>query len=63
MAAIVATANGGQTLTLAQDDGVGRERNGGEREIVGLPNHPLGEEIDEGRGAQCENCQSSNPEA
>jgi hypothetical protein len=63
MAAAVATANGGQPLALGQDEGVGRERNRGKREVVGLPSDLLGEEIEEGRGAHREDCQCSNPEA
>jgi len=61
MAAIIATANGGQPLTLPYDEGVDRERNGGEREVVGLPNHLLGDEVDEGRSAQRQDYQCAKP--
>jgi hypothetical protein len=63
MAAIIATVNGRQSLTLGRCEGVGRKRYGGGREVVGLPSDVLGEEIDEGRSAQREDCQCSHPEA
>jgi hypothetical protein len=50
MATVVAATNGGESLTLGQVDEVGPNGDGREWNVVGLPNDPLRDEIDDGRG-------------